>query len=391
MKGVLAIYTGEDLKPYGTIQSALPFKSRDGSDMKKPGRPMLPTDKVRFVGDPIACVVAETVLQAKDAAEAIELDIEPLPVVVDFTKADAKGAPAVFDDIPDNVSLDYHYGDTEKVSAAFAGAAHKVKLKMLNSRLVVNSMEPRSAIGEYDKAKDSYTLHSVSQGVMGMKAGVTAAMKTTPDKVHIRTGNVGGSFGMKAPVYPEYVCIMHAAKMLGRPVKWTDERSGSFMSDSHGRDHEQTAELALDAEGHFLALRINGYGNLGGFQSQMGPQAPTLNTVRNSISLYQTPLMEVNTKCVFTNTTQLAPYRGAGRPEAVFIVERLFDAAARKIGMDPRAIRKANYIKPAQLPYTNAAGQVYDSGAFAHMLDRAVKLADWDGFAARKKAAKKKS
>src|SRR5262249_38692915 len=163
-------------------QSALPFKSRDGSDMKKPGRPMLATDKVRFVGDPIACVVADTVLHAKDAAEAIELDIEPLPVVIDFTKADANGAAPIFDDVPNNVALDFHYGDTEKVAAAFAGAAHKVKLKMQNSRLVVNAMEPRSAIGEYDKAKDGYTLHSVSQGVMGLKAGITAAMKTTPDK-----------------------------------------------------------------------------------------------------------------------------------------------------------------------------------------------------------------
>ena len=239
MPGVLAVYTGEDLKAYGTIQSALPFKSRDGSDMKKPGRAMLPTDKVRFVGDPIACVVAKTLLQAKDAAEAIELDIEALPVVIDFTKADAKGAPAVFEEMPDNVALDFHYGDTEKVNAAFASAAHKVKLKILNSRLVVNAMEPRAAIGEYDKAKESYTLHSVSQGVMGLKAGMTGAMKTTPDKMRILTGNVGGSFGMKAPVYPEYVCILHAAKLLGRPVKWTDERSSSFMSDSHGRDHDR--------------------------------------------------------------------------------------------------------------------------------------------------------
>jgi carbon-monoxide dehydrogenase large subunit len=390
MKGVLAIYTGEDLKPYGTIQSALPFKSRDGSDMKKPGRAMLPTDKVRFVGDPIACVVAETVLQAKDAAEAIELDIEPLPVVVDFTKADTNGAPAIFEDIPDNVALDYHYGDTEKVAAAFASAAHKVKLKILNSRLVVNAMEPRSAIGEYDKAKDSYTLHSVSQGVMGMKAGVTAAMKTTPDKVHIRTGNVGGSFGMKAPVYPEYVCILHAAKVLGRPVKWTDERSGSFMSDSHGRDHEQTAELALDSEGHFLALRINGYGNLGGFQSQMGPQAPTLNTVRNAISLYQTPVMEVNTKCVFTNTTQLAPYRGAGRPEGNYYMERLIDYAAAETGFDRIELRRKNQIRKSQIPWKSAAGTTYDSGDFPAILKKALEASDWKGFNKRKRESKKR-
>ena len=173
--------------------------------------------------------------------------------------------------------------------------------------MIVNAIEPRAAIGSYDKAKERYTLTSCSQGVMGLKAGITAAMKTTPDKVQVITGNVGGSFGMKAQVYPEYVCILHAAKTLGRPVKWTDERSSSFVSDNHGRDHEQTAELALDAEGHFLAVRLNGYGNLGGFQGTMSPQPPTLNTVRNVISLYRTPLLEVNTKCVFTNTTLRQP------------------------------------------------------------------------------------
>ena len=202
------------------------------------------------------------------------------------------------------------------MDAAFASAAHKVKLKIHNTRLVVNAMEPRAAVGEYDKAKERYTLHSVSQGVMGLKAGIVGAMKTTPDKVHILTGNVGGSFGMKAPVYPEYVCILHAAKLLGRPVKWTDERSSSFTSDSHGRDHEQTAELALDAEGHFLAVRITGYGNLGGFQSQMGPQAPTLNTVRNAISLYQTPLIEVNTKSCSPTRRRSRPIAAPDAPKA---------------------------------------------------------------------------
>ena len=244
MKGLLAIYTGEDLKPYGTIQSALPFKSRDGSDMKKPGRSSLATDKVRFVGDPIACVVAESIAQAKDASEAIEVDIEALPVMTTPDQAVAKDAPAIFEDVPGNIALDFHYGDSDKVNAAFAAAAHKVKLKLINTRLIVNAIEPRAAIGEYDKGKDRYTFYSVSQGVMGLKAGLTGMMKTTPDKMHVITGNVGGSFGMKAAVYPEYACILHGAKMLGRPVKWTDERSSSFMSDNHGRDHEQIAELA---------------------------------------------------------------------------------------------------------------------------------------------------
>jgi carbon-monoxide dehydrogenase large subunit len=390
MPGVLAIYTGADMKQYGTIQSGLPFKSRDGSDMKKPGKAMLSSDKVRFVGDPIACVVAETIAQAKDASEAIEVDIEMLPVITTADQAVAKDAPAIFEDVPDNVSLDYHFGDSEKVNAAFAGAAHKVKLKLINSRLVVNAMEPRSAIGSYDPAKEHYTLHSVSQGVMGMKAGIVGAMKTTPDKVQIITGNVGGSFGMKAPVYPEYVCILHASKLLGRPVKWTDERSSSFVSDSHGRDHEQTAELALDAEGHFLAVRINGYGNLGGFQSQMGPQAPTLNTVRNVISLYRTPLLEVNTKCVFTNTTQLAPYRGAGRPEGNYYMERLIDYAATQTGFDRIELRRKNQIRKSEIPFKSAAGTTYDSGDFPAILKKALEASDWKGFSKRKRESKKR-
>jgi carbon-monoxide dehydrogenase large subunit len=390
MPGVLGIYTGAVMEQYGTIQSALPFKSRDGSDMKKPRRPVLPSDKVRFVGDPIACVVAETLMQAKDAAEAIEVDIEALPVVTTLEQAVAAGAPAIFEDVPGNVCLDYHYGDSDKVNAAFSAAAHKVKLKIINSRLVVNAIEPRAAIGSYDAATERYTLHSVSQGVMGMRAGLVNAMKTTPDKVHVITGNVGGSFGMKSAVYPEYVCILHAAKMLERPVKWTDERSSSFLSDNHGRDHEQTAELALDKEGNFLALRLTGYGNLGGFQGQMGPQPPTLNTVRNVISLYRTPLMEVNTKCVFTNTTQLNPYRGAGRPEGNYYMERLIDYAAAETGFDRIELRRKNQIRKTEIPFKAASGATYDSGDFPAILKQALDASDWKGFNKRKRESGKR-
>ncbi len=389
MPGVLAVYTGADMKPYGTLQSALPFKSRDGSDLKKPGRPALPTDKVRFVGDPIACVVAETLLQAKDAAEAIGVDIEPLPVVTTPEQATAPGAPALFEDVPGNVCLDFHYGDTEKVNAAFAQAAHKVKLKLRNTRLIVNAMEPRAAIGSFDKSNERYTLHTVSQGVMGMKAGIVNVMKTTPDKVHIITGNVGGSFGMKAQVYPEYICILHAARALGRPVKWTDERSSSFMSDNHGRDHEQTAELALDAEGHFLAIRLSGYGNLGGFQGAMSPQPPTLNIVRNVISLYRTPVMEVSTKCVFTNTTFVSPYRGAGRPEGNYFMERLIDYAAAECGFDRIELRRKNQIRKSEIPWKAASGATYDSGDFPAILKQALEVSDFKGFNKRKRESKK--
>jgi carbon-monoxide dehydrogenase large subunit len=390
MKGVLGVFTGADVAQYGTLQSALPFKSKDGTDLKKPPRPALPTDKVRFVGDPIACVVAETVLAAKDAAEAIELDIEPLPVVTTPAQATAPDAPALFDSVPGNICLDFHFGEADKVAAAFAAAKHKVKLKIQNTRMVVNTIEPRAAIGRYDKTNENYTLDTVSQGVMGMKAGITAAMKTTPDKVHILTGNVGGSFGMKAQVYPEYICILHAAKTLGRPVKWTDERSGSFMSDNHGRDHEMTAELALDEDGHFLALRLDGYANLGGFQGAMSPQPGTLNIVRNVISLYRTPAMEVSSKCVFTNTTFVSPYRGAGRPEGNYFMERLIDYAAAETGFDRIELRRKNQIRKGDIPYKSASGATYDSGDFPAILRKALEASDWKGFNARKRESKRR-
>ncbi len=389
MPGVLGIFTGEDLKAYGTLQSALPFKSRDGSDMKKPGRAALPTDKVRFGGDPIACVVAQSLWQAKDAAEAITVDIEPLPVVTRPEQAVAAGAPILFEDAPGNLALDFHYGDAEKVEAAFAAAAHKVKLTLENTRMIVNAIEPRAAIGSYDPAKERFTLYSVSQGVMGLRAGLVNVLKTTPDKVRVVTGNVGGSFGMKAQVYPEYVCILHASRALGRPVKWTDERSTSFVSDNHGRDHIQTAELALDAEGKFLAIRLAGYGNLGGFQGAMAPQPPTLNIVRNVISLYRTPAMEVSTKCVFTNTTFVSPYRGAGRPEGNYFMERLVDYAAAETGLDRLELRRKNQIRRSEIPWKAASGATYDSGDFPAILKQALEVADWKGFGKRKRESKR--
>ena len=387
MPGVLAVYTGADIAAYKPTTSGLPFKSRDGSEMIKVKRQALPTDKVRFVGDPVACVVAETIAQAKDAAEVITVDIEALPVVTDMTESE--GATALWSDAPKNVALDFHYGDADKVSAAFAVAAHKVKLRLVNSRTVVSSMEPRGAIATYDAAKERLTFYTGCQGVMGMRAGLVDVLGVTPDKVHVITGNVGGSFGMKAAVYPEYVCIVHAAKQLGRPVKWTDERSSSFMSDNHGRDHIQTAELALDAEGHFLALRLTGFGNLGGYMGTMAPQPPTLNTVRNVISLYQTPLLEVSTKLVFTNTTFLNPYRGAGRPEGNYYMERLVDYAAAETGFDRIELRRKNQIRKSQIPWKSAAGTTYDSGDFPAILKQALEASDWKGFNKRKRESKK--
>ena len=287
MPGVLAVLTGADLAAYGGLKCNLPIKSRDGSPIKYTPRPALTADKVRFVGDPVACVIAETIAQAKDAAEAVALDIEPLPAVTSAREAAKPGAPQLWDDVPGNLALDYQYGDSEKVAEAFKQAAHVVRMPLVNQRLVVASMEPRSAIGEFTPDGEKWTLHSCSQGVFGLKNMLRDILGTTPDKVRVMTGNVGGSFGMKAAVYPEYICLLHAAKVLGRPVKWTDERSTSFMSDHHGRDFDMTVETAFDKDGLIQAVRLTGFGNLGGYCAAFGPLLPTVNVTKNIISMYK--------------------------------------------------------------------------------------------------------
>jgi aerobic carbon-monoxide dehydrogenase large subunit len=387
MKGVLGIYTGADLAAYGTLKCIVPFKNRDGSEMKKPPRHALAVGKVRFVGDPVAVVVAETLLQAKDAAEAVELDIEPLPAVINPEDAVRPGAPVLYDEAPDNVALDYHYGDSEKVKAAFGRAAHVTRLKIVNSRVVVNAMEPRAALASFENGR--FTLFTCSQGVYGMKSNIAQVLNVEPKQVRVVTGNVGGSFGMKAAVYPEYVCILHAARALGRPVKWTDERSSSFVSDSHGRDHRVTAELALDADGSFLAVRLTSFGNMGGFLANVGPMPSTQNAVKNVQSAYRTPLIEVSTKCVFTNTSHVSAYRGAGRPEGNYYMERLIDAAAAEMDIDRIELRRRNFVKPRELPFKAALGSMYDSGDFGTVLKKALEAADVKGFAKRKRESRK--
>ena len=389
MPGVLAVYTAADLTGYGGLKCNLPLKNRDGTPIRYTPRPALAGDKVRYVGDPVACVIAETIVQAKDAAEAVALDIDPLPAVISARAAAQPGAPKVWDDVPGNIALDYHHGDTEKVAEAFAKAAHVVKLPLVNQRLVVNSIEPRSAIGEFDAKEDKWTLHSCSQGVFGLKNMLRDILGAPADKVRVLTGNVGGSFGMKAAVYPEYVCILHGARALGRPVKWTDERSGSFVSDHHGRDHDMTVEVAFDKDGLIQAVRANGYGNLGGYCSAFGPLLPTLNLVKNIISMYRTPLLEVSTLCVFSNTTLVSAYRGAGRPEGAFCMERMMDYAAAELGIDRFELRKRNFIKAREMPFAMAAGMTYDCGDFPGLFKDAVERADVKGFKRRKRESKR--
>ena len=384
MPGVLAVYTAADLAKagIGPLPARQVMNNRDGTPMLTPTHHALPSDKVRHVGEAVAAVIAETVAQAKDAAETVVLDIDPLPAVTEPSQADAPGAPILYEDVPGNVGLDFHFGDSDKVAAAFASAAHVTRLRLRDNRIVVNAMEPRSAVADYDQQRHHFTLHVGCQGVFGFRNYIAQVFGVGRDQVRILTERVGGSFGMKQPTYAEYYCILHAARELRRPVKWTDERSGSFVSDSHGRDHDMNAELALDKDGNFLAVRLNGWGNLGATYGAPGPA--TRNAVRNTLGVYKTPLIEVSTKCVFTNTTPVGAYRGAGRPEANYYMERLVEAAAAEMEIDRVELRRRNHIPPEAMPYKAPNGTTYDSGDFTGLLDQAIDLADWHGFAARK-------
>jgi carbon-monoxide dehydrogenase large subunit len=390
MPGVLAVYTAADLAGYAGLKCNLPLKSRDGSPLRYTPRPALAGDKVRFVGDPVACVIAETVAQAKDAAEAVALDVEPLPPVLTPSEAVKPGAALVFADVPNNVALDYHFGESDKVADAFAKAKHVTRLETSNQRMVVNPMEPRAATGEYDAASDKWTLYSSSQGVNNMKTSLMNMLGAPAEKVRVVTGQVGGSFGMKGSVYPEYVCILHGARQLGRPVKWTDERSGSFVSDHHGRAQYMTIELAFDEDARILALRVSGFGDMGGYLSEFGALLSSANLVRNLTSVYRTPLVEVSTKCVFTNTTFVSAYRGAGRPEGNYYVERALDVAAAELGIDRIDLRKRNMIRASEIPFKAASSLTYDSGDYPAVLKQAMEMADYAGFKKRKRESKKR-
>lgn len=383
MPGVLAVYTGRDLAHYGPLTCKLPLDNRDGSPMRKPLRPALPLDRVRFVGDPVAFVVATSESAAHDAAEAVTLDIDPLPVVIEAHDAVASDAPQLYDDVAGNVALDYHSGDSKKVALAFSSAAHVTRLNLVNSRIVINAMEPRAALADFNAPSGRFTLYVPTQGVIGSRATLAEILKMPASEIRVVAVNVGGSFGMKGAIFPEYICALHAARELGRPVKWTDRRSESFVSDHHGRDHEFLCELALDADGKFLAVRANGFGNLGAYLSPFAPMIPTINIVKHLNSCYAVPLIEVNTRCVFTNTSPIAAYRGAGRPEGNYYMERLIDLAAHETGVDPAELRRRNHIRPDQIPYRSASGMTYDSGDFPGVLADALKLADWDGYGAR--------
>ena len=328
---------------------------------------------------------------AQSAAEAVIVDYEVMPAVVDPVEAIKPGAPVVWAEAPDNIVAAMSYGDAAKVEETFVGAAHTVSLDITSQRLVPSAMEPRSTIAEIDKKTGRLTLHVQSQTPASTRDVLAeAVLKRPKESVRVLVGDIGGGFGQKTNVYPEDGIVAYAATKLGRKIRWRGERTDEFLGGTHGRDLTSSAEFALDAKGRVLAYRVRSIGATGAYSSGAANIIPLVLGPFVQTGVYDLPLVHFEVRTVMTHTAPVGAYRGAGRPEAVFIVERLFDAAARQIGMDPRAIRKANYIKPAQLPYTNAVGQVYDSGAFAHMMERASKLADWDGFNARKREAKKK-
>jgi carbon-monoxide dehydrogenase large subunit len=391
--GVEAVFTGADLEAdnIGSLPTLPIFKRPDGSPMQAPPRRLLAHEVVRFVGEPVVAIVANSRMIAQTAAEAVMVDYDPLPAVVDPTQASEPGAPVVWPEAPDNIAAAMSYGDAAKVEEVFKSAAHVVSLDVASQRLVPSAMEPRSTIAEIEPKTKRLIVHIQSQTPTSTRDILAdAVLKRPKESVHVLVGDIGGGFGQKTNLYPEDGLVAYAAVKLGRKVRWRGERTDEFVGGTHGRDLTSTGEFALDAKGRVLAFRVRSIGGLGAYLSGAGVIIPLVLGPFVQTGVYDLPLVHFEVKGVLTHTAPTGAYRGAGRPEAVFIVERLMDAAARQLNMDPRAIRKANFIKPKQLPYTNAVGQVYDSGAFQHMLERASELSDWDGFAARKKAAKKK-
>jgi carbon-monoxide dehydrogenase large subunit len=389
MDGVLGVWTGADIKAagYSAMPNRIPFKNRDGSPNLTPDRHVLAIEKVRFVGDPVAFVVATSTAIAKSAAEAVMVDIDSLPAVVEMADAVKPGAPQLYDGVPQNTTIDFHHGDTAATEAAFAGAAHVARVSLTDPRIVINPMELRSCLADYDAAREHWTLRIPTQGVFGYRNQTAEMLGVAPEKVTILTGHVGGSFGMRGQIFPEYVCALHATRVLGRPVKWTEERTPSFLSDSHGRAQQYEAEIALDEAGHFLAVRVNGFGDMGAYLTSMAMMPSTRNIVVNICSMYRLPLLEVSMRCVLTNKSPIGAYRGAGRPEANYVMERLVDAAAVVSGIDRVELRRINQLLPSELPYKAQSGMVVDSGDFTGLMDRALAAADVAGFPARRDAS----
>ena len=390
--GVLVVLTGADLAAdgLGDLPTDKTRKRRDGSPAFATPRPALVRDRVRHVGDPVAFVVAETPEQAVDAAELVAVDYEPLPAVAATADAARPGAPAVWAEAPDNVAFVWEAGNKDAVARAFAGAAHVTHLDFVVSRVAAAPLEPRGAVGEWDRRAGRYTLHTGIQAPHGLRQLLADQVFRVPQS-HLRvvTGEVGGSFGMRSGVYPEHVLVLWAAKRLGRPVKWTSDRREGFVTDEHGRDNVSTAELALDANGKFLSLRVGITLNVGAYLTPRSA-GPGTNNVGGVAGVYTTPAIHVQTTGVYSNTTPTGPYRGAGRPEATYAIERVIDVAALELKIDPVELRRRNLIPPTAMPFKTGLVFTYDCGDFGRGMEMAIDLADRAGFEKRRAEARQR-
>jgi carbon-monoxide dehydrogenase large subunit len=386
--GVLAVLTGADWRASGWGDLPVPggLKRRDGSPMYRPRYPALVSDRVRWVGDYVAFVVAETYAQAADAAELITVDYGPLPAIVSTAAASAAGAPLVFDDCPDNICFVQIDGDKAATDAAFARAAHVVRQHFVINRVTAVTMEPRGSIGDYNATDGRYTIYTTLQRAHPFRAELVNVLKVPEAKIRVVAGDIGGSFGMKSAVYNEVALMLLAAKLTGRPVKWVSTRSEAFLSDAQARDNVTDAELALDRDGMFLGLRVKVIANMGAYLQTATP-AFVIN-IGSVAGVYRTPAIHTDVTAVFTNTNPVRPYRGNGRPEAAYIIERMVDLAADHTGIDPAELRRRNAIPPDAMPFRTGLTFTYDSGDFANNLDMALRLADADGFPARRAEAR---
>ncbi|MBV1798853.1 xanthine dehydrogenase family protein molybdopterin-binding subunit [Siccirubricoccus sp. G192] len=388
--GVVAVLTGQDANAdgIGHFPVMVEVPGKDGSTLFPTPREMLQTKKVRFVGDPVALVVAESRAEAQDAAELVMVDYDILPSVTDTAAALDPDAPVLWEEHGSNLCVHWDSGREQEAEEAFARAARTVSIELVNNRLVGNPMEPRVAIGEYDAATGRYTLHSPTQGVIRVRDMLAKLILKVPnEKLRVISPDVGGGFGLRGKVHPESGMVLWAAKRVGRPVKWLSGRSETFMCDPHGRDHVTKAEMALDEQGRILGVKIRTFAAMGAYLQDFGPRIPTVAGGRINGTVYDIQALNAQVRCVFTNTSPTDAYRGAGRPETAYVLERLLDQAALALGLNRDEIRRRNYIRPEQIPYTNAAGNPIDSGHFAETQDMALRLADWNGFAARRAEA----
>lgn len=390
LRGVLAVYTADDLRGagIGPMRPAIAQRNRDGSAPFAAPRPVLADGVVRFVGEAVAMVVAETLEAARDAAERIGVDYTPLPQLTDPRAALAPGAPPVHPQAPGNVALDWEAGDVAAVEAAFARAAQVTRLELVVNRVSAAPIEPRGALGAFDPASGRFTLHAPTQGSKAIQSDIaTTGLVDDPNALRVCTPEVGGSFGMKIPAYPEQVAVLFGARALGRPVRWYAERSEAFLADGAGRDHVMAGELALDAEGRFLAVRARITANSGAYASASAFTIPTSGGSRCITGVYALPCYHLETRVAYTHMVPVAPYRGAGKPEFTYLIERLVDAAARETGRDRAALRRRNLVRPEAMPYTTPAGLVFDSGDFERNMDDALALSDYAAFEQRRAEA----